>query len=185
MWLKSSEYDEIDRQAYDILVDYRCFDFPLDPVIIANKMGFNLITYSQFGKKKELFSKVSDFGFTSQALCKGKYSIFVNDSNPSKGSERFTAFHEIYHLANMGNEDGDNEKKADHFAHAIIAPVPWLIITNITDAFDIMSTYGTSFEVAGYISNHVIRRKLKFGEKIFPYEEDLVENLKIYYSSRK
>lgn len=45
-------YDEMDKLALEVLLDYGAVTFPLDIAGLAKKMGINLIPYSSLSSQK-------------------------------------------------------------------------------------------------------------------------------------
>ena len=111
-----------------------------------------------------------------------KALIFYNDDlsiMKSQGSVRQTIFHEIKHYVNEDyyEDDPEDDDLAEHFGRYFSCPTPYLIKHNITDANEIISIFNVSQSVADNASRNVISRMKAYGQKIFSYEQPLIDLL--------
>lgn len=176
-----NEYDRLDSLAISILVDYNIKSFPINEKELCRKMGISLVPYSAFeGKNREILFKRSTEGFLSYGATELNPVIFYNDGNDSVyGNIRQTIFHEIKHLIDEDdeNDEGDDDL-AEHFGRYLACPTPYLIWKGISDVNEIISTFGVSATIAGYVASSVKNRIDKYGDKIFAYELPLIDLFK-------
>lgn len=177
---KKRQYDAVDRMVYEFLCDYGITEFPIKPKELCDKLGYSLVPYSSFGKKRKLLLSRSQNGFSFRNPVTHSCTVFYNDEFPSNGSITFTCLHEVFHLSGRG-EFYEDEELANHFAKIAIAPPIILLLEEIYEPTKIVSRFGTSMEVAGYISSKMINRTNAMGNKVLRYEEEYLE----LYRSKK
>lgn len=160
-------------------IDYDINRFPLDVDEVCQKIGVQLISYSEFSEEEqELLLKRSQFGFFVPREIKQVPTIFYNDMICSQGCIRQTIFHEIKHYVNEDSiEDPSDDDLADYFGKYFACPIPYLVKLNITDVTKIVDKFGVSYQMGKYISENVKRRINKYGDKIFDYEKPLIQHL--------
>lgn len=175
MAVTKKDYKTIDKLAIDIYVDYGITSFPLDIYGLAKKMGAKLIKYSSFDDdQRELLLKKSNDGFFVDSP-KGPL-IFYNDRIEYQGKINLTIAHELKHfICKDEKEDEDSEKLADHFGRFLLCPTPYLIYSGIDDIYEIMDMFGLTYSAAINAHNATINRKHYYGNKIFDYEQALVD----------
>jgi len=182
MYRDSSDYAKLDQLAIDVYLDYGINKFPLDEQEICRKLGISLVPYSAYEDEKELLLKKSSKGFLSPPFANRKATIFYNDDlsiMKSWGSVRQTIFHEIKHYVNEDyyEDDPEDDDLAEHFGRFFSCPTPYLVKHNITDVNEIISTFDVSSSVAGYAASNVISRMNVYGQRIFDYEQPLIDLL--------
>ena len=103
-------------------------------------------------------------------------TIYFNDRIASRGSIRFTVFHEIKHYV---FEDTDDEKDdlADYFARQFMCPTPYLLLKGISSPNEIVSLCGMSMEAACNAYSRIVNRRKKLANKLFEYEIPLIKHL--------
>lgn len=187
MYRSGSSYDEMAKLVIDVYLDYGFNTFPLDVNEVCRKLGISLVPYSAFNtSEQELLKKRSNYGFFNPMTASTPPMIFFND-NPleicSKGCMRQTIFHEIKHYVNEDSDEiPDDDDLAEYFGKYFAAPIPYLVIHKITNPGEIVSHFGTSYEMAGYISSNVKNRMRRYGTKLFDYEKPLIKQLEpVYY----
>ena len=185
MYRNSKSYDELDRLAIEIYCDYRFNSFPLDVREVCHKLGVMLVPYSAFGQwERELLKKQSLYGFLMPQSSESPATIFYNDDRAelrSEGCIRQTIFHEIKHYV-CGDENDEDDDLAEHFGKYFPAPIPYLIVKNISSPNEIVSRFGVSMTVACNIASQVRNRRAKYGDRIFEYEKPLIHLLDpLYY----
>lgn len=171
-----SEYKRIDKLAIDVYVDYGLNEFPIDEKSLCKKMGIRLIPYSAYeGENRKILYKRSTEGFFDYGVTSLKPTIFYNDGNDAVyGNTRQTVIHEIKHFLDE-DEDDEEDDLAEHFGRYMACPTAYLVWKNITDVNEIISTFGVSATIAGYVSSSVKNRINKYGNKIFDYEKPLIK----------
>lgn len=180
MYRNSAEYDRLDKMVIEIYVDYGIKSFPLDEKELCKNMGIEMIPYSSFETEdQKLLKKRSLYGFWT--LLPESYTpvIFYNDDVAelhSPATIKQTIRHEIKHVLDLDmKEHLEDDDLAEHFGRYLAAPIPYLVAKKITNINVIISTFGVSATMAGYISSAVINRIKKHGYKIFDYEKPLLE----------
>lgn len=186
MYRKGSEYDRIAKLAIDLYLDYGFVTFPLNEEDVCQKLGISLVPYSAYKPDdRKLFIKRSQYGFFNPLTKEAPPTIFHNDDPQlPRGCQRQTIFHEIKHYVDEDcEEDPEDDDLAEYFGRFFPAPIPHLIVNDISNPTEIISRFGTSYTIASHISSNVINRMKKYGKRIFDYEKPLVKQLDpIYYS---
>ena len=180
------EYDEMAKLAIDLYLDYNLTTFPIDPYLLACKMGINVIPYSDLEyETRELQMKFSEDASNFPHRSGNNYvrTIYFNDFISSKARIEVSVLHEIKHIVNYDCETEDEEENkkseemADYFAKYMKCPIPYLVYKDITNKEDIMVMFHISEEMAGYVRGNVINRISSYGHDIFAYELPLLELL--------
>lgn len=76
------DYEKIDKDAYDILMDYGMLTFPISPIDLCHKLCIDVYKYSSFESKSALFKIKPKKGFAINRLRK----IFFNDENDNNAN---------------------------------------------------------------------------------------------------
>ena len=175
MAVTKKDYEAIDKLAIDIYVDYGITSFPLDIYGLAKKMGVKLNKYSSFDdEQRELLLKESNDGFFVDSP--NGPLIFYNDCIEYQGKINLTIAHELKHFICKDEiEDEDSEKLADHFGRFLLCPTPYLIYSGIDDIYEIMEMFSLSYSAAINAHNATKKRKHYYGNKLFDYEQALVD----------
>ncbi len=186
--IMTSRYDELDKTALQILMDYSNAQFPLDLINLCERLRIKLVPYSSLGK-----SKLSELRLTANngeltdgfsillgnTDCDG-YSAYTyyNDDKPIDLSGRvcFTICHEIKHVV-FGEIDPRKveETEADHFARFLLAPTPLLIVEKYDSISDIHADFGLTMSAACNALDARNNRIKKHGETLFDYENDFID----------
>lgn len=176
MYRQPFEYERIDKLAIDIYVDYELNEFPIDANSLCKRMGINLVPYSAYeDENRNILYKESTEGSFSYGATKLKPIIFYNDgADAVYGNTRQTVFHEIKHYVDEDEDDSEDDL-VEHFARYMACPTQYLVWKNITDVNEIISTFGVSATIAGFVSNSVKNRIDKYGYKIFDYVKPLID----------
>ena len=99
---------EIEDKSRKVLLDHGLYSIPVDPVILANKLGFKA--------NNAVFSDENIAGLTSKRG--GEILLLVNE-NDHPFRKRFTIAHELaHHFLHLFEEEGDHElvhNKVDMF----------------------------------------------------------------------
>ena len=97
-----ARYNRAVRMAHEFLLRDDITSFPINPLIIINKHGWGLITYTELAKIHRIHitqvikAYQSEDGFIMYDGV--NYTIAYNDTIRSKGRIRFTLMHEIGHI---------------------------------------------------------------------------------------
>jgi Zn-dependent peptidase ImmA (M78 family) len=179
MYWGSNDYDEIAKLVIDIYLDYGINKFPIDEKLICEKLGVKLIPYSAYNEEEMLLlMKKSEDGFYTPATAKTPPTIFYNDTIQSYARQRYTIFHELKHYVNGDSDDCTyNDNMADYFARYFLCPVPYLIKKGIDNKLSLISDHLISSTVADNTMKNVQNRRAKYGDKIFDYEQPLIDLL--------
>lgn len=187
MYRNWKEYDRLDKLVTQIYLDYGFDSFPLDEKEVCKKMGVSLVAYSEFDNSdRMLLKKKSKYAFFSPLSKISPPIIFYNDDLnelQSYGCIRLGIFHEIKHYADEDtDEDPADDDLADHFGRYFLAPIPHLIVNDITNPNEIVSRFGTSYTAALNIVSNIVNRRKHYGDTIFDYELPLIRQLDpLYY----
>lgn len=189
MYRGRQEYNRIDQLAIDIYLDYGFRTFPLDVEDVCRKLGVRLIPYSTFAAAdRELLRKRSIYGFFSPLSARMPPTIFYNDSLDELGSSgciRLGICHEIKHYADEDtDENPTDDDLAEHFGRYLLAPIPHLIVNDISSPIDIKDQFGVSATAARNIASHIANRTRIYGKTIFDYELPLIQQLDPLYYER-
>lgn len=179
MYRDSNDYEKMARLVIDIYTDYGITSFPVDERDICRKLGLKLIPYSAYSEEEQiLLRKKTEDAFFSPATRFTPPTIFYNDKVESYERIRYSIFHEVKHFVNNDSDDSDfNDDMADFFARYFQAPIPYLIKAGICDDLTLISDHRLSAKAAGNAIQNVKNRKAKHGDKIFDYEQPLVDLL--------
>ena len=193
MYRKGKEYDRMAQLVIQLYLDYDLKGFPVNEKELCQKLGIALVPYSEYesGDKKILLTR-SEYGFFVPLSIKNGSPpiIFYNDSISSSGCIRQTIFHEIKHYIDEDSlEDPEDDDLADYFAKYLACPIPYLVANNIKSQNEIISIFGVSNQMAGYIVRNLENRIQKYGTRIFEYEVPLIKHLcpvvyKTFYEER-
>ena len=177
MYRDGKTYDEIDKVIIDIFRDYNLKSFPLDEIDICNRMGVALVPYSEFGRiGMRLLRKRTPHGFFVKESEEQSPTIYYNDCCESKGSIRFTIFHELKHYVYDDKSD-DKDDLADYFARHMMCPTPYIMLKCLDSPNEIVSYCGVSVEAAENAYRSIVNRRRKYGMNLFDYEVPLIEHL--------
>ena len=179
MYRNGNDYERMARLVIDIYIDYNITSFPVDEKELCIKLGLKLVPYSAYPEKtQKLLRKRSPDAFYSPATHDTPPTIFYNDRVESYERQRYSIFHEVKHYVNNDTEESVfNDDMADYFARYIMCPIPYLIKADINDELTLISDHGVSSEAAGYAIKNVRNRRATYGDKIFDYEQPLIDLL--------
>ena len=179
MYRSGNDYNKMAQLVIDIYLDYNITSFPIDEKELCRRLGVKLVSYSEYPEKAQLlFQKKSLDAFFTATTKNTPPTIFCNDKNRNRERQRYSIFHEIKHFVNNDIEDNDyNNNMADYFARYIMCPIPYLIKSNINDETTLISDHGVGYEAAIYAITNVRNRRAKHGDKIFDYEQPLIDLL--------
>ena len=179
MYRNGKEYDKMAQLAISILTDYNITSFPIDEKELCRKMGVSLIPYSEYSEEQQqLFIKRSEDAFYLPPTLQSPPAILYNDQVTPYTRVRHSVFHEIKHYANGDTEETDlDEELAGYFSKYIQAPIPYLIVTGVDSHLTIMSNHGLGEQSAVYVLRNLRNRRAKYGDKIFEYEQPLIDLL--------
>ena len=167
MYHSSKDYQDVDKTALRLRLDYSHLDQWLDVFKLAKQLNIILIKYSSLTsdqlKGLSNYDELKD-GFTVLKKKNGEYK-FYTFYNDSKGDARIrlTIAHEIKHVVYL--EENPTEKEEDlanHFARYILAPT-CLVMPYVEMDFsilDIASDFDISLDAAVNSYNHTSRRLL-------------------------
>lgn len=184
------EFDKMIMIAQDILLDYGCYDFPIDVFALADKIGIKTIPYSALQDwQVEALTKT---GVTHGFLIPlkepedGKYHFhaYYDDINDGEAICRFTIAHEIKHAV-MGDVFDhetavvqNNEMLADYFAKSLLAPQSIIVYYKIRSPRRYMEIFGLDEERANRWFINMQKRKCRFGDDhLFDYEQNFIDEL--------
>jgi hypothetical protein len=176
MRLSDARYESIKKDVVKTYKKYNINEIPINPFILAERMGIKLIKYSNMNAE-DLFligEKIPD-GFISPDRTK----IFYNDKIISN-KIRYTILHEIGHKVREHKEYSQlAETEADWFAAYGIAPPPLINLFNISEYTDIVSIFKTTIDCALYSMGRYVSWK-NHTNKNADYEKELLELFKNY-----
>lgn len=182
--LSGIEYDQLGKDALNLLIDYGFIKFPIDVFDLAIKaFGAKIIKYSSLEKEK--LGKIKGYdetkdGFTvTEHLSDGtiRYTIYYDDkSNPSR--QRYTIGHEIKHLFYQEeNPSKKDEEGAEYFSKVLIAPKCLIIKNNIKTVNEIENVFGLSYEASYHHLNGINNRRKRYGNELFDYEQNFINDM--------
>ena len=154
MRLTPKRYDQIQKYANNLMLNYCFSQFPVDlEKLITQLPDVELRLYSSYSKEdRMLMCKVSEDGFT--LLKDETFIIRINDSI-CEDRQRYTIAHEIGHIV-LGHHykphlsDEVKEAEADFFANRLLVPM-WAMhcLTHI-EPWQVSYYFGVSMECAYY-----------------------------------
>ncbi len=184
MYYSSSDYQNVDKMALRLRIDYGHFEKCLDVFKLAKQLNVNIIKYSSLTSEqlKTISGKEElNDGFTiirKQKRQQYKFYIFYNDSiGPAR--IRFTIAHEIKHVAFLEeNQTEKDEDLANHFARYILAPtclvMPYVGRFSVAE---LVSDFDISYEAASNAYNAAENRILSSKSELTDYENEFIANL--------
>lgn len=127
-------YQLATNKAYEILIEFKEFSFPIDIFQVLRKMEFvHLHSYSEAAQNMGItFSEYasivsSDYGYSVRYFKRNRFEVFYNDHKEYE-VQRFTLAHELGHivLGHMKDSDVEN-REANCFARNCLCPIPAII----------------------------------------------------------
>lgn len=185
----ANRYDELDKAALQILMDYSFGEFPIDLRRLCEKLRIRLTPYSELGEQK--LSKIKSIA-TSGELGDGFSVIlempdhegylayaYYNDDKKEVGSvERasFTIAHEIKHVV-FGEKDptAAEEREAEHFARYLLAPTPLLMVGKFESVYETQERFGLTITASRNALKAKSHRVNAHGDSLFEYESEFVD----------
>lgn len=151
MLLKPSRYEELNREALDLLETYGVTNFPLDVFQLAKKMGICLKPYSSIPLAE--FSALEEISEDAFTVSPGEYEIgstFVCfNQNANKGRLRQDIAHEIAHIwLEHATSEEPFETEAEYFAAYLLAPIPLIIKYRLKTIREVRGYFEISHEAA-------------------------------------
>ena len=182
MYRSSEEYDRMRELAIAIIEDYGITaDFyPLDMDWLCRQMKINVVPYSAYESDEiDILLKKSPDGFNVPRSSEKEATIYFNDrfgkhTTPARISQ--TKGHEIKHILE-GDVDDSEDDLCDYFSKYLRCPIPLVLYLGINTSSELMSMFGTSREQARYVLSNIKNRKQKYGDTLFDYEIDLLNQL--------
>lgn len=157
MRLLNRRYDEIKKVIATLYKKYHIKQYPIDAFSLCKKMGIMLVPYTSLPLKERIRAyAASPDGFFAEYEENGTISwvIFYNDAMMPERI-RFTILHEIGHIVlEHGGHSDVAEAEANFFAKYAIAPPPIVHLFKPEDPYDIMESFGLSFECAWYVMSY-------------------------------
>lgn len=147
--LSSKTYDKIELAVVSLYSKLNIKNIPIDPVKIANQLGYIVKKYSSIKHNVYLKSMTEESdGLSYFDPNVGTYIIYYNDAAMNKRI-RFTIMHEIGHIQLEHKEESSLAKKmADYFAAYFLAPSPLIGHFKCEEYEDVINTFDISFECA-------------------------------------
>ncbi len=185
----TNRYDELDKAALQILMDYSGGEFPIDLGRLCEKLRIKLTPYSALkpSKLSEIKSiapneELKD-GFSivlKQPDSEGyhAYTYYNDDKKEMNFSERpsFTIAHEIKHVIfHETDPTGEEESEADHFARYLLAPMPLLIVGKYENPYEVQERFGLTFTASCNALGAMNHRVKAHGYSLFEYENDFID----------
>ncbi len=185
----ANRYDELDRTALQILMDYSDGEFPIDLRKLCEKLRIKLIPYSALKRSKlseiKSITKNGELGDGFTVILPKPDSngyiayTYYNDDKKAIISDKranFTIAHEIKHVIFRETDPTDaEEKEADHFARYLLAPTPLLIIGKYEKTSDIQIKFGLTKSAASNALDAKNNRVKAHGNSLFKYESDFID----------
>lgn len=183
--LSGEEYSQLEQDALCLLVDYGFIEFPIDVFKLA-KQAFNVEFIKYSSLDKEVLEKVKGYEATKDGFTvfhkysngTTKYSIYYQDSM-NDYRQRYTIGHEIKHI--LYNEEEPSEKEetaAEYFSKVLIAPKCIVIKENLKTVEDIVNRFELSYEASHNHLKGINHRRYTFGDSLFEYEVDFINDIK-------
>ncbi len=187
--IMANRYDELDKAALQILMDYSGGEFPIDLGRLCGKLRIRLTPYSALGgpKLSEIKSIASKGelgdGFSiilEKPDPKGyiAYAYYNDDKKEVGSNERtnFTIAHEIKHVIFLETDPTAAEEcEAEHFARYLLAPTPLLIVGKYEAVADVQGKFGLTKSAASNALDAKDHRVKAHGDSLFEYESDFID----------
>lgn len=157
---------DIQEKVLSLYQTFSIRSFPLDPLSIAEQLGFKVKSYSELSSKK-----ASACRELSPDACLLEDTLYYENKYP-KGRVRFTIMHEVGHIV----LESTSEKDADAFASHSLAPRMAIHYSGCKNAADVIRFFGLSEEAADYAFNDyrswhrtAVYRMSPLDKKIYEY----------------
>ncbi len=185
----ANRYDELDKTALQILMDYSDGEFPIDLEKLCERLRIKLTPYSAL--KESAFSEINS-SVSNGELSDG-FSIILNKPDPqgyvayayynddkkaiiSNERVRFTIAHEIKHVIfRETNPTNIEESEAEHFARFLLAPMPLLIVGKYETNYEIRRKFRLTKSAAYNALKAKNNRVEKHGNSLFKYESNFID----------
>lgn len=187
--IMTNRYDELDKAALQIMMDYSDGKFPTDLRRLCAKLRIKLTPYSALGASK--LSKVKSIASSGElsdgfSILLGEpdqegyvaYAYYNDDDGEILSDKRasFTIAHEIKHVVyGERNPSIVQEDEANHFARYLLAPTPLLIVGKYKDPYEIQKRFGLTFTASRHALEAKNRRVMVHGDSLFEYEKDFLD----------
>lgn len=158
--IKFPDYRSATNAAYDTLIKYREFSFPISPIRIIRQLDHvALHTYYDLIERRG-FSRIlfinffvsSEHGFTAKH--KNDYIIYYNEQKDTT-TIRFTLAHELGHIILGHTRDGYAEnQEANCFARNLLCPIPAIIEMSLQTENEYIDAFNISEPMAYYAMKH-------------------------------
>lgn len=166
------DYKLILDKTFEIFVECKVKEFPVDCFGILEHYGFKLYTYAEMHATNqrlyEMCRRYSDDAFRYQ-------NIICYNENVIENRIRFSLMHELGHFVlNHKETSQENEDEADYFASCVLAPRVAIHKTLCRTADAIHDTFGLSYAA----SNRALTDYKKWhGRKKYDSEHQLFDYL--------
>lgn len=161
------DYSKATNAAYQTLIRFREFDFPISVIRILRQLrNVRLFTYHQLAERfgndfyqlvptfGSFVSSSSDYGFSVCHLPTKKYIVAYN-SDKDETTIRFTLAHELGHVILEHTQDGDKEnREANCFARNFLCPIPVVKELSLKTEYDYIEVFNVSEPMAHCAIGH-------------------------------
>ena len=185
MYHKGKDYEEIDKMALQIRIDYGHFEKKLNVFKLAKQLNIVLIKYSSLNEEQLDHilneSELKD-GLTIIKKRNGeyKYITFYNDKL-GMTRRRLTIGHEIKHVVYLEEDPSEkDEDLANHFARYILAPTCLIMpyVMKKSSILEIIEDFGISKEAAQNAYSQAENRITSGNENLTDIEKEFMAGYK-------
>ena len=144
-------YVEIEDEVLELYRELDVRFVPLDPLAMAQALGYGPIPYRAFGQVVYPMLKAASPDALTIWIFGQDRPVILFDDRQTPQRCAFTMMHEIGH-ARLGHREHSKlaETEANHFAAAALCPLPLLDKSEIRMETEVSSTFGISLDCASH-----------------------------------
>jgi len=183
--VKNEDYQKMDKDAIQLLIDYEFLEFPIDVFAIAkDKLHAKLIKFSELEVFQQTLLRSNEKTKDGLTIFKkninvGYDCLIIYNDKVSLKRQRFTIAHEIKHIIYKEiNPDQDDEITADHFARVLLLPPCLLIALKNKNPSHIVKLCDVSEPCVSNALEAINNRVQLYFDTLFDYEIPFIAQVK-------
>lgn len=184
MRLDDHVYEHINQVVSDLYKERSITSIPIDVYELADKMCARITKESDIRRKNGITGYVKTskpeayFFYNPDEIC---WEIYINDCGLYKTREKFSAAHELMHIALGHTKQNEREEAMANFgARYLLAPTCLILVEDVSeyllDPMIVEKCFGLSKEAAR-IAVNAFRKRAELSAKPKDYERTLIDLL--------
>lgn len=135
-------YDRIEENVVDLLIQLNIRSFPIDPMEIALRLGYELVPFSKMNREAKRILVPKDVDGVSHYDPTRKTFVIYYRPDGMKERLRFTIGHEIGHIRMEHHGESELARRiADYYSAYLLAPTPWIGQAGCDDYKDVANAF--------------------------------------------